>query len=695
MLFIGIDFGTSKTVITFMKDNKFDILLDDSGSRYYPSSITFLPDHRLFANKSKPKQIRHCRTTITSFRVLMHYLNASKDELSPYFRSNKISQGKISITKTNTISVHQLIYSFVNFLSSRLMNEFSEMPRTVVYSYPDYFNAQDIAQLQQISESATANMKDKISTKISPEVSLISDLTAISFYYGITKSKQNLLFDTNTGTNNSKTVVFVDIGKSSTQLCVTDYEGLPNGRITCRKICSVSYILGGRHFDSILESFVDIEESSVKEKEKCLKEVEKSKVVLTGSDITHLKVEKDDEEFEYEIKRDDFYKSLKHYKQHLKDAIINLLEKYSLYKSTKSNNESNTYTLSNLKDKNVKIELVGGMSRVPLIKDTIENITGVLPTITMNENESVSNGCTLYAATASKLFRSDISIKEKIDFDKFLNVNGNEVDLQYTLKGVEKEFVIKGIVKENEFLPIVKNITVKGSTMLTLRLTQSNSTSTEGDNDNVEPIKMFVVTPPEDTVEELINDESKIIKYLSNTNGTSINRLGKFLFELGIGLDYAPVVKNAKFIFEYFEEYKYGEKYKNRRKLLKVDPFYRKGVLDCNYEMGYFGVFKKELKEGCLVNVINGINDIGLNEWDEIFAKEKELQDMDQSVEVKRDLRNRIEEVVYELKGKGITNERVEEIENWVLGIGHQGEVKELEEKKNEIEKIKKEHENK
>lgn len=59
------------------------------------------------------------------------------------------------------------------------------------------------------------------------------------------------------------------------------------------------------------------------------------------------------------------------------------------------------------------VEIVGGSSRVPAIKQCIEKIFGKSPSTTLNQDEAVSRGCALQCAMLSPAVRvRDFSVTD-------------------------------------------------------------------------------------------------------------------------------------------------------------------------------------------------------------------------------------------------------------------------------------------
>jgi molecular chaperone DnaK (HSP70) len=51
------------------------------------------------------------------------------------------------------------------------------------------------------------------------------------------------------------------------------------------------------------------------------------------------------------------------------------------------------------------VEIVGGSTRMPMLKDTIKRVFGMEPSTTLNADEAVARGCALQCAMLSPTFR--------------------------------------------------------------------------------------------------------------------------------------------------------------------------------------------------------------------------------------------------------------------------------------------------
>jgi len=77
------------------------------------------------------------------------------------------------------------------------------------------------------------------------------------------------------------------------------------------------------------------------------------------------------------------------------------------------------------------VEIIGGSSRIPAVKQLIENTFKKVPSTTLNQDEAVARGCAIECAVLSPTFKvRDINITDvqpypiKLIFDPAAGSNG-------------------------------------------------------------------------------------------------------------------------------------------------------------------------------------------------------------------------------------------------------------------------------
>jgi heat shock protein 4 len=179
--------------------------------------------------------------------------------------------------------------------------------------------------------------------------------------YGITKTDlPDPVADPNAKPRN---VVFVDLGHSSYQVAVVQ---LVKGKLTV-KSTAFDRNLGGRDFDDVLASnFIDVFDAKYKIKirsnakaiHRLRQACEKVKKILSANPVTMLNVEciMDDKDVSAEVKKAEYLEWVKPLTDRLAGPLAQALE------------------LSGLTAADIDcVELVGGSTRVPVIKEFLGN----------------------------------------------------------------------------------------------------------------------------------------------------------------------------------------------------------------------------------------------------------------------------------------------------------------------------------
>ena len=224
---------------------------------------------------------------------------------------------------------------------------------------------------------------------------LINDYTAAALGYGITKT------DLPESVEQAKNVVFVDLGHSSYQVAVASFI---KGKVFIKGTAQ-DRNLGGRDFDQVLvDHFItefdkkyklDIKSSS-KAVFRLRTQIEKVKKVLSANQKTMLNVEclQDEKDVSAEVDRAEF-----------EDWISPICDR--LIAPLQAALDAAGLTIKDIDS----VELVGGSTRVPLVKEKIAKFFGGSSdgenklSYTLNQDEAVARGAALQCAIVSPVFK--------------------------------------------------------------------------------------------------------------------------------------------------------------------------------------------------------------------------------------------------------------------------------------------------
>ncbi|KRZ58638.1 Heat shock 70 kDa protein 4L [Trichinella nativa] len=220
---------------------------------------------------------------------------------------------------------------------------------------------------------------------------LMNETTAVALAYGI--YKQEILPADN---ENPQCVVFIDMGYSSTQVCACAFN---KGKLKMLGTVWDSE-LGGRDFDQLLwmhfatefQKKFNMDISTVKKASlRLMDECEKLKKQMAADpNKIPISVEciMNDMDFSSSMKREEF--------DLLADGLWKRLETLLIEIQKQSNLSP---------DQVHSVELVGGSSRLPMVRTLVKKCFGKDPSTSLNQDEAVARGCTLQCAILSPTFR--------------------------------------------------------------------------------------------------------------------------------------------------------------------------------------------------------------------------------------------------------------------------------------------------
>ncbi|KAF2880978.1 hypothetical protein ILUMI_25194 [Ignelater luminosus] len=248
-----------------------------------------------------------------------------------------------------------------------------------VISVPSYFTNNERKALLDSAAIAGLNV-----------LRLFNETTATALSYGIYKQ------DLPAPEEKPRNVIFVDCGHSSLQVAACAFH---KGKLRMLATAADPH-LGGRDIDLILaDQFckdfqtkyrIDAR-SSARAFIRLLTEVEKLKKQMSANSTTlHLNIEcfMEDKDVHSEMKRADMEALCDGLFQRVEITLRQCLEQSGLA----------------LEDIHA-VEVVGGSTRIPAIKQIIEKVFHRSPSTTLNQDESVSRGCALQCAMLSPAVR--------------------------------------------------------------------------------------------------------------------------------------------------------------------------------------------------------------------------------------------------------------------------------------------------
>ena len=279
---------------------------------------------------------------------------------------------------------------FLNKVKATASAELKLPVSDIVVSVPPWFTDVQRRSLMDAAEIAGLKL-----------LRLINDTTAIALGYGITK------LDLPTAEEKPRRVAFVDIGHSNYACSIVEFK---KGELAV-KATAYDRHFGGRNFDkALLDHFakefkekykIDIY-SNPKAVVRVTAAAEKMKKILSANAQAPISIESlmNDVDVSGVLKRDEFEELLKP----LLDRVTVPLEQ--------------ALAEAKLKIEDIDaIEMVGGCTRVPSLKETISRFFNKPLSFTLNQDEAVARGCAFSCAILSPVFRvRDFSIHDIVNY---------------------------------------------------------------------------------------------------------------------------------------------------------------------------------------------------------------------------------------------------------------------------------------
>jgi heat shock protein 4 len=230
---------------------------------------------------------------------------------------------------------------------------------------------------------------------------LINDMTAVALGYGITK------LDLPSPEEKPKRVAFVDIGHSNYTCSIVEFH---KGQLTVKSTASDRHF-GGRNIDkALVDHFarefkerykIDINTNS-KARFRVLQQCERLKKILSANAFTTMSIESlmNDMDVKGTMRREEM------------EALVRPL----LDRATQPIEQALAEAKFKIEDIDA-IEMVGGCTRVPGLKNAIQQFFGRPLSYTLNQDEAVARGCAFSCAILSPVFRvRDFQVHDVVNY---------------------------------------------------------------------------------------------------------------------------------------------------------------------------------------------------------------------------------------------------------------------------------------
>ena len=379
---IGIDLGTTNTVVSFMRQGQIEVIPLDNGSRLLPSVVSVNKNKKFDVGGVAKRQLLF-NPDDTFFSIKRFIGRRSKDIDSELFKNYPfkfvVSGEKLQVyspklkKKFDCEEISAQILKKVKIESEIFLKK--EIKKCVI-TVPAHFDDNQLSATQRAAEIAGLTV-----------LKTVREPTAAAFAYEIGKSDDSsntLVCDLGGGTFDISLIK--KIGSNIDSLSVTATKGLRE--------------LGGDDYTNLLTNA--IEDAIKKEYEHADLDNLKEYIREQASTAKHaLSIQKETFIYFPAIPSKDSTKKPFQYRFELTREHFNEITK-------SKNDEIESLLKQFLKEKKVKnkkiskVVAVGGASRMPFYLELLEKITGLKPQIDNNPDEIVSKGAALFAEYTSK-----------------------------------------------------------------------------------------------------------------------------------------------------------------------------------------------------------------------------------------------------------------------------------------------------
>lgn len=370
---IGIDLGTTNSAVAIMEGQTPKIIENSQGMRTTPSIVAFNKDEILVGELAKRQAIvNYSNTFYATKRLIGRRFNDTEVQKDIGNVPYRIIQHKNDDAWLQTSDGAQYSPSHIGGLVLREMKHILEQHlgtkiSNAVVTVPAYFNDSQRQATKQSGQLVGLNI-----------LRVINEPTAASLLYGLDKKKDGI-------------ILVYDLGGGTFDISILDIE---DGVFEVRATNGDTH-LGGEDFDLLLLDYilkdfksktgVDLSEDRLAI-QRIRQAAEKAKI-----ELSHVK----ETTIELPFITKDQNISLSLTEDQLDSMSMHLIEKtIGPVKKALKDAELNTEDID-------EIIMVGGMTRMPKIIETVGNLFGKKPSNAVNPDEAVALGALIQGAVLS------------------------------------------------------------------------------------------------------------------------------------------------------------------------------------------------------------------------------------------------------------------------------------------------------
>ncbi|XP_075583780.1 heat shock protein 105 kDa isoform X2 [Pelecanus crispus] len=388
MAVVGFDLGFQSCYIAVARAGGIETVANEFSDRCTPSVVSFGSKNRAIGVSAKNQQITHAHNTVSDFKRFHgrafndHFVQREKEKLSydlVPMKNGGVGVKVMYMDEEHIFSVEQISAMLLTKLKETAESNLKKPVTDCVISVPSFFTDAERRSLLDAAQIVGLNC-----------LRLMNDMTAVALNYGIYKQ------DLPAPEEKPRIVVFVDMGHSAFQVSACAFN---KGKL---KVLGTAFdpFLGGRNFDGKLVDYFCAEikakykldpKAKVRALLRLYQECEKlKKLMSSNSTDIPLNIEcfMNDTDVSGKMNRSQFEELCADLLQRIEVPLLSLMEQ------------------TQLKVEDVTaVEIVGGATRIPAVKERIAKFFGKDVSTTLNADEAIARGCALQCAILSPAFK--------------------------------------------------------------------------------------------------------------------------------------------------------------------------------------------------------------------------------------------------------------------------------------------------
>ncbi|KAG2381458.1 hypothetical protein C9374_006447 [Naegleria lovaniensis] len=385
---LGIDLGAQNCVVGVAGRGGIDIVTNEYSRRYTPVYVSFSENERLIGESGMTAQISHYQRTIS---LIKRFIGLKYSQLTPeVLQANtsvpiikgpndeilfKIEGYKLSDndTESKLLDPIQLLGMLFGKLLDDVEKSLGIRESDCVVTVPCYFNEIQRRDIVKAAEIAGLNV-----------IRVMHDVTAAALSYGIYKDF----------TDEPQYIAFVDVGHHDTSVYVIEFKKSQLRVVSCASDPHLgAYAFEKALFDYFVEEIkkkynMDVT-TNPKATIRLARECEKLKKFLSANPVSNLRIEclMNEKDVSFQMKKDEFLQLIQPVFARFEAPIAKAMQAAQL-----------------TSDKLATVELLGGASYIPFVREALAKIFGKDIQSTLNTTESVAKGAAIQAAMISPKF---------------------------------------------------------------------------------------------------------------------------------------------------------------------------------------------------------------------------------------------------------------------------------------------------